>query len=113
MSVNKFLTDQVDKKEVSDDLKKFRKPIKYVTNNKKECSSCGKNRFIVVYKMKSDKILAYKCDYCGDVIFKKEKKSKKIIKKEENGEFKCLLGDVKFCIDLCIIYKTCCLRTKN
>lgn len=120
MSISNFLKEkiEVDVKNIKD-LKKFRKPTKIIVSKNKTCPSCGKNRFIVVYKRKSNKILAHRCEYCGHSIFVKEK-IKQIIKKEEiiqldgDVEFECPVGGIKNCVfEACSFYGNICELRKN
>jgi len=114
VSISNFLKE---KKEITKDLKKLRKPKKVIRFKNKVCEFCGRNRFNVVYRMNSDKILAYKCDYCGNSIFVKEK-AKKGVKKEtkqpgENTEFKCPVGGIEKCVsEACSFYNICKLIKK-
>jgi len=121
MSISNFLKEKVEIKEENiKDLNKFRKPVKVIKVKNKACSSCGKNRFIVAYKKNSNKVLAYRCEYCGHPIFVKEK-VKKVVKKEENEQlvedigFKCPVGGVRYCLlEACFYYNdnTCELTKK-
>lgn len=105
MSISNFLKGNVEVKEekITIDLNKFRKPIKIVENKTKSCPYCSKNRFIVVYKRKSNKILAHRCEYCGNSIFVKEKvkriiKEEEIIQSNEDVGFECPVGGIKKCV---------------
>lgn len=121
MSISNFL-EKVEVKEEEKsvkDLNKFRKPVKIIKAKNKVCPFCEKNRFIVVYKRNSNKILAYRCEYCGHPIFVKEKVKRNVKKEEimqpvENIEFKCLVGGVKKCVlEACSYYNNICELTKN
>ena len=119
MSISNFLKEKIEIKEEKNtiDLSKFRKPVKIVENRNKPCPVCSKNRFIVVYKRKSNKILAYRCEYCGHPIFVKEKvkqtiKEEKVIKSDV--EFECPVGEVKKCVfEACSFYGNICKLRKN
>ena len=118
MSISNFLKEKIEIKEERSvkDLKKHRKPVKVIKT--KICPFCDKNRFIVVYKRNSNKVLAYRCEYCGHSIFVKEK-VKRIVKEEvmqfvEDIVFKCPLGGVKNCVlEACSFYGNICDLTKN
>ena len=113
MSISDFLKEKAKEKNIIN-LKEFRKPKKFVKFKNKVCEYCGKNKFLVVYKMISNDILAYKCDQCGNSIFVKDK-SKKVIKKEETISFekdiifKCPLGEIDKCVfEICSFYGNIC-----
>jgi len=121
MSISNFIKDKVDVKEEKsvNDLKKFRKPVKFIKFKNKVCEFCGKNKFLVCYKKDSEDVLAYKCNHCGNSILAKEK-AKKVVKKEvikqldENVEFKCLAGGIEYCIfEKCSFYGNICKLIKK
>jgi len=117
MSISNYL-EKKDKKVIVivEDLKKLRKPIKII-NRKKPCDYCGKYRFTVVYKRRSDKVLAYKCEYCGYSVFV-GKKVENVINKEKiepsikSIDFKCPLGGLEYCVrSTCTYYGNICNLT--
>ena len=119
MSISTFLKEKVEIKDKTNvkDLKKHRKPVEIIEN--KNCPFCDKNRFIVVYKRNSDKILAYRCEYCGYPIFVKEK-VKRVVEMEEITQpirsigFECPVGEAKNCVfEACPFYGNICKLTKK
>ncbi|KKN01103.1 hypothetical protein LCGC14_1131010 [marine sediment metagenome] len=94
--------------------KKVKKKVKNIKD--KDCPVCDNHGLTILYKMNSNKILAYRCENCGSPIFVGERANKVVEKGDkqyfDDNKFKCLVGGVEKCLlHSCSYYGNICELT--